>query len=139
MNESVTAIAAIVYFAPDMRRDPGRLIVAGILPGLGALMMVIAFVVSAIQMAAPDYVGASILGIGTVFWIGVGALVLGLIVTFALRPHFKDFFGGRTIPIGKVGDTDFVIADPIAGDSALSIEVADPDPDSDPTLIREGR
>ena len=110
---AVTAISAIVYFAPDMRRNPGRLIVAGILPGLGAVMMVIAFVVSAVQMAAPDYVGASILGIGTVFWIGIGGLVLGVIVTFALRPHYRDFFGGRTIPIGKVGDTDFVIADPI--------------------------
>lgn len=110
---AATAISAIVYFAPDMRRNPGRLIVAGILPGLGAVMMVIAFVVSAVQMAAPDYVGASILGIGTVFWIGIGALALGVVVTFALRPRFRDFFAGRTIPTGKVGDTDFVIADPV--------------------------
>ena len=139
---AVTAIAAIVFFAPDMRRNPGRLVVAGILPGLGAVMMVIAFVVSAIEMAAPDYVGASILGIGTVFWIGIGALVLGLIVTFALRPHYRDFFSGRTIPVGKYGDTDFVIADPIiavpiVADSPTLVEVADVD--ADPTLIREER
>ena len=132
---AVTAIAAIVYFAPDMRRNPGRLIVAGILPGLGALMMVIALVVSAVQMAAPDYVGTSILGIGTVFWIGIGGLVLGVVVTFVLRPVFREYFGGRTIPIGKVGDTDFVIADPV--DSPLSVDVDDVDPDS--ALIREER
>ena len=137
---AATAISAIVYFAPDLRRNVGRLIVAGILPGLGAVMMVIAFVVSAVQMAAPDYVGASILGIGTVFWIGIGGLVLGVIVTFALRPYFRDFFSGRTIPTGNAGDTDFVIADPVDSPVVRGDADADlADLETDSTLIREER
>ena len=100
-----------MYFAPDLR-DPKTFVLAGVLPGLGALLMVIAFVASAIDMASPEYVGEAILGVGTVFWIGVGALALGLVVTLALRPVFPEFFGRRTIPVGNVRGTDFTIADP---------------------------
>jgi amino acid transporter len=149
---AATAVAAIVYFAPDMRRNPGRLIVAGVLPGLGAAMMLVAFVVSAVEMAAPDYVGASILGVGTVFWIGIGALAIGVVVTFALRRHYRDFFSGRTIPTGRFGDTDFVIADPVDADHrpvdsvvAVAGEPDNPENTGDnadvaeTTLIREER
>ena len=115
---AATAVAAIVYFAPNMRRNPGRLLVAGVLPGLGAVLMLIAFVASAIDMARPDYAGASILGVGTVFWIGIGALLLGVVVTIAVRPAFAAFFAKRTIPVGRYGDTDFVIADPVEPGSA---------------------
>ena len=109
---AVTAIAAIVYFAPDLRRGPATLVVAGILPALGALLMIVAFVASAVDMARPEYVGESILGVGTVFWIGVGALLLGVVVTLVLRPVFPEFFSRRVIPVGTVRDHDFVIADP---------------------------
>jgi amino acid transporter len=109
---AATAIAAVVYFAPELRRGPGTLLAAGILPALGALLMIVAFVASAVDMARPEYVGESILGVGTVFWIGIGALVLGLVVTLLLRPVFPEFFSGRVIPVGTVRDHDFVIADP---------------------------
>ena len=128
---AATAIAAIVYFAPDLRRGPGTLIVAGILPALGALLMIVAFVASAVDMARPEYVGESILGVGTVFWIGVGALLLGVVVTLALRPVFPDFFSRRVIPVGTVRDHDFVIADPAdAATPALATAPARP---ADPT------
>ena len=108
---AATALAAIVYFAPAMR-DPKTLVLAGVLPAFGAVLMAIAFVASAIDMASPEYVGEAILGVGTVFWIGIGALALGVVVTIALRPVFPEFFGRRTIPTGNVRDHDFVIADP---------------------------
>jgi hypothetical protein len=53
-------------------------------------------------MYSPDYVGLSWLGIGTVFWIGVGALVLGAAVTAMLRPRLREFFSAETIPRGNV-------------------------------------
>lgn len=121
---AATAIAAVIYFAPELRRSPRRLIVAGILPALGALFMIVAFVASALDMAKPEYVGESILGVGTVFWIGVGALLLGVAVTFALRLVFRDFFGRRTIPVGTVLDDDFVIADPVGASAEASDPIA---------------
>lgn len=111
---AVTAIAAVIYFAPELRRNPRRLVVAGILPLLGALLMIVALVASAIDMARPEYVGEQILGVGTVFWIGVGALALGVVVTLAVRPLFREFFSRHTIPVGTVLSDDFVVADPAA-------------------------
>ncbi|MET0860050.1 MAG: APC family permease [Microbacterium sp.] len=120
---AATAIAAVVYFAPGLRGNGKKILVSGVLPALGAVLMIIAFVASAIDMARPEYIGESILGVGSVFWIGVGALVLGLVVTWALRPVYRDFFGSRTIPVGTVLDDDFVIADPAeAGSSAPANE-----------------
>lgn len=133
---AATAIAAIVYFAPDLRRGPGPFIVAGVLPALGALLMIVAFVVSAIDMARPEYVGESVLGVGTVFWIGVGALALGIIVTLLLRPAFPEFFARRVIPVGTVRDHDFVIADPADAAPAVAAPIAaetDPARPADPT------
>lgn len=137
---AATAIAAIVYFAPEMRRSASRLVVAGILPALGAALMLVAFVASAIDMASPDYVGEAILGVGTVFWIGIGSLAVGLLVAVSLRPFLPDFFGRRTIPIGTVIDTDFVIADPTDADPADADPAdADPAPTTPPSPTREVR
>ncbi|WP_245560942.1 hypothetical protein [Agromyces subbeticus] len=107
---AATAIAAIVYFAPAMRRSASTLVMAGVLPAIGALLMVVAFIASAVDMASPEYVGESILGVGTVFWIGVGALAVGVVITLVLRPVFPEFFGRKTIPVGTVRDHDFVVA-----------------------------
>lgn len=117
---AATAIAAVVYFAPELRRSVRRMIVSGILPLLGALLMIIALVASALDMARPEYVDAQILGVGTVFWIGIGALALGVVVTFAVRPAFRDFFDRRTIPVGTVLNDDFVIAVPDVSEAAES-------------------
>ncbi|WOH18528.1 APC family permease [Paenarthrobacter sp. GOM3] len=99
---AATALASVVYFAPLMRASPSALVFQGILPGLGALLMVGAFAYSAVDMISPEYAGLSWLGIGSVFWIGVGALALGLVVTVAIRPRFRPFFSGQTIPRGNV-------------------------------------
>ncbi|WP_102159816.1 APC family permease [Zhihengliuella halotolerans] len=108
---AATAIAAIVYFRPAMR-NPGTFVLAGVLPVLGAILMLFVFVVSAVDMARPEYVGASWLGVGTVFWIGVGALALGSVITVAVRRFLPDFFGRRTIPTGNADSTDFHVLDP---------------------------
>ena len=99
---AATAVACVVYFAPELLRSPSSLLMKGILPAVGAAMMIVAFAVSARDMFSPDYVGLAWLGIGTVFWIGVGALALGATVTILLRARFKDFFTGQTIPRGNV-------------------------------------
>jgi amino acid transporter len=121
---AATAVAAIVYFAPAMRRSASTFVMAGVLPAIGAAFMLVAFVASAMDMASPDYVGESILGVGTVFWIGVGALAIGAVVTLVLRPVFPEFFGRATIPVGTVSDHDFVVAGaglPEASDSAAPV------------------
>ncbi|WP_120521908.1 APC family permease [Arthrobacter celericrescens] len=99
---AATALASVVYFAPQMLTSPKALLVKGVLPGLGALMMLGAFAYSAVDMLSPEYAGLSWLGIGSVFWIGAGSLVLGLLVTAAIRPKLRPYFSGQTIPRGNV-------------------------------------
>ncbi|MCD4851773.1 APC family permease [Arthrobacter sp. AK01] len=99
---AATALASVVYFAPLMRTSASAVILKGILPGLGAILMIGAFAYSAVDMLSPEYAGLSWLGIGSVFWIGIGALALGLVVTAVLRPRLRPFFSGKTIPRGNV-------------------------------------
>lgn len=99
---AATALASVVYFAPQMRTSASALILKGILPGLGALLMIGAFAYSAVDMLSPEYAGLSWLGIGSVFWIGIGALCLGLLVTAILRTKLRRFFSGESIPRGNV-------------------------------------
>ncbi|SEJ54797.1 amino acid/polyamine/organocation transporter, APC superfamily [Arthrobacter sp. yr096] len=99
---AATALASVVYFAPQMRGSASTLVLKGILPGLGALLMIGAFAYSAVDMLSPDYAGLSWLGIGSVFWIGIGALALGLMVTAILKPRLRRFFSGEAIPRGNV-------------------------------------
>ncbi|MDR6988345.1 amino acid transporter [Paenarthrobacter nitroguajacolicus] len=99
---AATALASVVYFAPLMRTSPSALVLKGILPGLGALLMIGAFAYSAVDMLSPDYAGLSWLGIGSVFWIGIGALAVGAAVTAIVKPRLRRFFSGATIPRGNV-------------------------------------
>ena len=97
---AATALACVVYFAPQMRTSASALVLKGILPGLGALLMTGAFAYSAVDMMSPEYAGLSWLGIGTVFWIGIGALALGVLVIAIIRPRLRPYFYGQTIPRG---------------------------------------
>ncbi|UZX02118.1 APC family permease [Arthrobacter sp. CDRTa11] len=98
---AATALACVVYFAPEMRTSAAALWLKGILPGLGAILMMGAFAYSAVDMLSPEYVELSWLGIGSVFWIGIGALGLGLLVTAVIRSRLRPYFSGETIPRGN--------------------------------------
>jgi hypothetical protein len=60
-------------------------------------MMLAAFVLSAHDMYDPAYGNTSIGGVGGVFLLGVGSILLGAVVMVAMRPRFARFFrDGRT-------------------------------------------
>ena len=69
-----------------------------IFPVLGGVAMIWAFAQSAIDMIAPDYGQTVIGGIGGVFVIGVGMLVLGVPLMVACAVTRPAFFRGRTLP-----------------------------------------
>ncbi len=107
----ICGVTSIVYFAPQMR-DRAALWRAGILPGIGAALMFAAFIYSAFDMARPDYAGSSWLGIGTVFWIGIGTFIIGIPVVLIARRMLPDYFQGRTIPRGNSNSPEFELLDP---------------------------
>ncbi|AJF69235.1 APC family permease [Streptomyces vietnamensis] len=93
----VTGFACAWYFRRRLRNSPRDLLVKGVLPATGGLMMLAAFVRSAYDMADPDYGSTSLGGVGGVFLLGVGSIVLGAVVMLLVRTRHRRFFQhGRT-------------------------------------------
>ncbi|WP_426368228.1 APC family permease [Streptomyces sp. E-08] len=93
----VTGFACAWYFRHRLRDSPRELLVKGVLPATGGLMMLAAFVRSAYDMADPDYGSTSLGGVGGVFLLGVGSIALGGVVMLLVRTRHPRFFqDGRT-------------------------------------------
>ena len=77
------------FYRHDALRQPADLLHEGVLPVLGGVMLLGAFIIASYQYAAPDYGNTTLFGIGGVFVIGIGALLLGVVLMFiwnASRP-----------------------------------------------------
>lgn len=93
----VTGLACAWIFRVELRNSPRDLLVKGVLPATGGLIMLAAFVRSAYDMVDPGYGSTSLGGVGGVFLLGVGSIVLGAVVMLLVRPRFRRFFhDGRT-------------------------------------------
>lgn len=92
---SITAFACVWYFRKDLRGSARDLLVKGILPGLGGLMLTAVFCQTLVDMWDPAYgSGSSVLGIGSVFVIGVGLLLLGVVLMLLMQRRSPAFFRG---------------------------------------------
>jgi amino acid transporter len=106
----LTGFACVWFYRKELR---GRgLWTKGVLPGLGAVMLLVAFVLSSIDYAAVDAGSTVILGIGGVFVIGIGALVLGAVLMFVYSRIAPAFFRGETL---RPGTPDLLLHDERGG------------------------
>ncbi len=109
---AITGYACVWYFRKDLFTSGRNLVYRGILPLLGALMLTLAFVQSAIDMYDVDYGYTVLLGIGGTFVVGIGSLLLGVVLMFIwfLFPRSKRFFRGESLnretPVLVPEDTD---------------------------------
>lgn len=94
---ALTAFACIWYFRRTLLRSARNFAFRLVAPLLGGATMVWAFARSAVDMIATDYGATVIGGIGGVFVIGVGMLVLGLPLMIAYAVARPAFFHGRTL------------------------------------------
>ena len=80
----------------------------GVAPVLGGLSLGAVFVKLLVDTIDPEYgSGGSVFGLGTVFVLGVGVLVLGAAVMFAWQARAGAFFRGETLR----HDTPTVVAE----------------------------
>ncbi|MGY1672638.1 APC family permease [Geodermatophilus sp. SYSU D00710] len=94
----ITAYACVWYFRHELRRSTKDLLVKGVMPLLGALMLTAVFVQTAIDTLDPAYgSGSSVFGLGSVFVIGIGLLVLGAVLMLVWRSRHPGFFRGETL------------------------------------------
>jgi amino acid transporter len=95
---SLTAFACVWYFRRELFTSPKNFIFKGLFPGLGGLMLTLLFFKTAVDTFDPAYgSGGAVLGMGTVFVIGVGLLLLGVILMFVWQYRAPEFFRGETL------------------------------------------
>ncbi|MGV9710523.1 APC family permease [Gordonia sp. NPDC003424] len=93
----ITAFSCVWYFRRTLFVSARHFFMRGLFPLLGGIAMAWAFIKSAIDMINPDYGSTSVGGIGGVFILGVGMLVLGIPLMLACFVHRRDFFEGKTL------------------------------------------
>jgi amino acid transporter len=94
----MTGFACVWFYRRAIMQGGRDLWMKGVLPFLGGALLLGAFVEASIQYAAPDYGNTTLFGVGGVFLIGIGSLVLGallMVVYWAVAPGF---FRGETLP-----------------------------------------
>jgi amino acid transporter len=91
---ALTGYACAWQFRRQMR-TARELLVRGVLPLVGAVVLTLCFYKSARDMWAADYGNTSFGGVGGVFLLGIGSLVLGVVVMALLEWRMPAFYRGR--------------------------------------------
>jgi amino acid transporter len=96
---AITGFACVWFFRRTLFSSFRNFIFRFLFPLLGALMLTAAFVFSAIDMFNPDYGYTILLGVGGVFVIGIGSLLLGvvLMIVWGFFSQSRPFFRGETL------------------------------------------
>ncbi|GAA2918346.1 APC family permease [Streptomyces thioluteus] len=90
---AITAFACAWFFRGELRRSARDALFKGALPVLGGLLLTAVFGKTLYDMWNPAYgTGSSVFGVGSVFVIGVGLLVLGGVLMEIMRRRSPAFF-----------------------------------------------
>ncbi|MGV9797857.1 APC family permease [Mycobacterium sp. NPDC003449] len=94
----ITAFACIWYFRHELFTSVHNVVFKFLFPLLGGLMLAVVFVISIGESMNPENAsGAAIGGVGLVFFIGFGVLLLGAVLMFVWRSRSPEFFRGETL------------------------------------------
>nr|WP_120491229.1 APC family permease [Corynebacterium lactis] len=102
----MTAIACIWYFRSELMTSVRGFFYRLVFPAIGGGFLLVMFFVTAVDSMNPEYgSGNSVFGVGTVFVLGMGILVTGVVLLLFTRIFHPDFFLGKTLPrINSVDD-----------------------------------
>ncbi|MFH9226497.1 APC family permease [Streptomyces lydicus] len=95
---SITAFACAWFFRRELRNSARDLLFKGVFPFLGGLLLAAVFGKTLTDMWNPAYgSGSSVFGVGSVFVIGVGLLLLGVVIMLIMRRRSPAFFRGEVL------------------------------------------
>ncbi|WTG93665.1 APC family permease [Kitasatospora sp. NBC_01560] len=94
---ALTAFACVWYFRRSLRNSLRDLALKGIAPLLGGVLLSGVFLQTLTDAWDPAYGSGAVLGIGSVFVIGVGILLLGVVLMTWYRAYRPEFFRGETL------------------------------------------
>ncbi|HEY5248073.1 MAG TPA: APC family permease, partial [Dermatophilaceae bacterium] len=104
----MTGFACVWFYRRQISAGGRDLWMKGVLPFLGGLLLLGAFVNASYLYAQPDYGNTTIFGIGGVFVVGIGALILGGLLMVVYRLVAPPFFRGETL--ARRGAHDLVLS-----------------------------
>ncbi len=93
----LTGFACAWFYRRTMWSSPRDILMQGVLPMIGGVMLFGAFLWAAKTYADPAYGSTSVGGIGGVFLLGVGSLLLGYLLMLVYARVAPDYFQGRTL------------------------------------------
>lgn len=95
---ALTAFACAWYFRGELTRSVRDLVFKGLFPVVGGILLTAVFGKTLYDMWDPAYgSGSSVLGVGSVFVIGVGLLLLGVVLMEVMRRRSPAFFRGEVL------------------------------------------
>lgn len=94
----LTGFACVWFYRRTLTSSLRNFVMRGLFPFLGGVSLLGAFVIAAYQYADPEFGETSIVGIGGVFLLGIGSLVLGLVLMFVWQARHPAYFRGETLP-----------------------------------------
>ncbi|MEU1781096.1 APC family permease [Streptomyces abikoensis] len=95
---SLTAFACAWFFRARLRRSVRDALFRGVFPVLGGLVLAAVFCKTLHDMWNPAYgSGSAVFGVGSVFFIGVGLLLLGVVLMELMRRRSPAFFRGEVL------------------------------------------
>ena len=94
----LTGFACVWFYRRTLTTSVRHFVMRGLFPFLGGASLLGAFVIAGYQYADPEYGYTSIGGIGGVFLLGIGSLVLGLVLMFVWQARHPAYFRGETLP-----------------------------------------
>lgn len=100
----LTGFAAVWFYRHHIFDSARDFFMKGLWPFLGGVMLLTAFVIASYQYAQPDYGTTSLFGIGGVFMIGIGSLLLGVVLMVIWNAVAPAFFRGETLPRRSASD-----------------------------------
>ena len=98
----ITAFACVWYFRRELFSNAHNFVFKFLFPLLGGLILAAVFVISVRESMNPENSGSgtSIGGIGLVFYLGFGILLLGAVLMLVMRTRSPAFFKGETLTRG---------------------------------------
>ncbi|MEV0177400.1 APC family permease [Streptomyces sp. NPDC050803] len=98
---ALTAFACAWYFRDVLTRSTRDALFKGVFPVVGGLLLTAVFAKTLYDMWDPAYgSGSAVLGVGSVFVIGVGLLLLGVVLMLAMQRRSPAFFRGEVLTTG---------------------------------------
>ncbi len=117
----LTGFACVWFYRKTMWNKPRDILMQGVLPLTGGVLLVAAFFVACKLYAEPDYGYTSIGRVGGVLIIGVGSLLLGVVLMYVYQAIAPAYFRGESL--SKRDATDLLLVG--GGDRPVGVRLPD--------------